>query len=78
MYIHINEQHEVATTDQPTSGVLVQCDASIKAIICNIDDDAKHDFITEDLDDETVVVKSTKIDELKRRLQEVCGVAETT
>lgn len=52
-------------------GVLVQCDASIKAIICNIDDQAKHDFIIEDLDDETVFVKTDKLDELKRRLQDV-------
>ena len=59
----------VSTNNQ--AGVLVQCDASIKAIICNIDDQANHDFIIEDLDDETVFVKTDKLDELKRRLQEV-------
>ena len=51
-------------------GILVQCDASIKAIICKIDGE-RHDFIVEDLDDETLVIKESKIGELKVRLAEV-------
>jgi hypothetical protein len=49
----------------------VQCDASIKAIINKIDS-AKNDFIVEDLDDETVLIKESKLAELKQRLKEVC------
>jgi len=51
-------------------GVLVQCDPSIKAIITKIDDDSGHAFIQEDIDDETVLVQSKKLDELKLRLKE--------
>ncbi|KAI9663751.1 MAG: hypothetical protein M1821_007241 [Bathelium mastoideum] len=50
-------------------GVLVQCDPSIKAIINKIDT-ARNDFIVEDLDDETALIKETKIAELKERLKE--------
>lgn len=48
----------------------MQCDASIKAIIAKIDSE-RHDFIIEDLDDETVVVKETKLAELKQKLADV-------
>ncbi|KAK8175634.1 TFIIH subunit TTDA/Tfb5 [Phyllosticta citrichinensis] len=51
-------------------GVLVQCDESIKTIIVKIDSE-RNDFIIEDLDDETLVIKSEKLPELKRRLNEV-------
>ncbi|KAI9826677.1 MAG: TFIIH complex subunit tfb5 [Sarea resinae] len=50
-------------------GVLVECDPSIKAIILKIDSQA-HDFIVEDLDDQTLVVKESKLPELKIRLEE--------
>ncbi|KAH0563369.1 hypothetical protein GP486_002059 [Trichoglossum hirsutum] len=50
-------------------GVLVECDESIRAIILKIDA-VNHDFIIEDLDDRTLVVKETKLPELKRRLEE--------
>lgn len=50
-----------------TKGVLVQCDPSIKAIIAKIDGE-RHEFIIEDLDDETVVVKESKLGELKEKL----------
>ncbi|KAI9755206.1 MAG: TFIIH complex subunit tfb5 [Lichina confinis] len=48
-------------------GVLVECDPSIKAIILKIDS-AKHDFVIEDLDDQTLVIKENKLKELKQRL----------
>ncbi len=51
-------------------GVLVECDPSIKAIILKIDQD-KHDFIVEDLDDQTLVIKESQLQRLKNRLEEV-------
>ena len=52
------------------TGVLVECDPSIKAIILKIDQD-KHDYIVEDLDDQTLVIKETQLARLKVRLGEV-------
>lgn len=43
------------------------------AIIRNIDAARNHEFIMEDLDDETCLVKETKLDELKRLLKDVCN-----
>ena len=57
-------------TEKSTSGVLVECDPSIKAIILKIDQD-KHDYIVEDLDDQTLVVKESQLATLKARLEEV-------
>ncbi|MCJ1244604.1 TFIIH complex subunit tfb5 [Trapelia coarctata] len=51
------------------SGVLVECDPSIKAIILKIDQD-KHDYIVEDLDDQTLVIKENRLSSLKARLEE--------
>ena len=52
------------------SGVLVECDPSIKAIILKIDQD-KYDYIIEDLDDQTLVIKESQLQALKDRLAEV-------
>ena len=52
-------------------GTLVKCDASIKAMLVDIDEKHGHDFIIEDLDEEHILVKDTKIAELKSRLQNV-------
>ena len=54
----------------PTIGVLVECDPSIKAIILKIDS-AAHDYIVEDLDDQTLVIKDSMLPKLKSRLEEV-------
>ncbi len=51
-------------------GVLVECDPAIKAIIMKIDS-VNNDFVTEDLDDQTLLVKESKLKELKQRLEEV-------
>lgn len=51
--------------------MLVECDASIKAIINRINDQHDHDFIIEDIDDEHVLIKSSKLDELKLLLKDV-------
>ncbi|KAL9053709.1 MAG: hypothetical protein Q9162_004583 [Coniocarpon cinnabarinum] len=45
-------------------GVLVECDPSIKAIIEQIDSE-RNDFIIENLGDEVVVIKESKLEELK-------------
>ncbi|KAF2404047.1 RNA polymerase II transcription factor B subunit 5 [Trichodelitschia bisporula] len=52
-----------------TRGVLVQCDESIMAIIRKIDE-GRNEFIIEDLDSGTCLVKEGKLAELKRRLKE--------
>jgi len=59
-----------APPSKPPSGILVSCDPSIKAIILKIDHD-KHDYIIEDLDDQTVFVKEDMLGMLKARLDEV-------
>ncbi|KAF2812084.1 uncharacterized protein BDZ99DRAFT_517953 [Mytilinidion resinicola] len=50
-------------------GVLIKCDASIKAIIVRIDAD-QNDIIVDDLDDEHLLIKEAKLAELKQRLSE--------
>ncbi|MCJ1282770.1 TFIIH complex subunit tfb5 [Xylographa opegraphella] len=57
-------------------GVLVECDPSIKAIILKIDQD-KHDYIIEDLDDQTLVVKENQLSSLKARLEEELANTQT-
>ncbi|KAL9630895.1 MAG: hypothetical protein Q9164_006189 [Protoblastenia rupestris] len=51
-------------------GVLIECDPSIKAIILKIDQE-KHDYIVEDLDDQTLVIKESQLQRLKARMEEV-------
>ncbi|KAF2840211.1 nucleotide excision repair, TFIIH, subunit [Patellaria atrata CBS 101060] len=53
-----------------TKGVLIQADASIKAILVKIDSEQHNAFIIEDLDDETLVVKEGKLAELQQRLKD--------
>ncbi|GAB7350050.1 hypothetical protein MBLNU459_g0720t1 [Dothideomycetes sp. NU459] len=53
-----------------TPGVLVQCDPSIKAIVSKINDESNGQFILEDIDDETILIHSKKLDELKARLKD--------
>lgn len=53
-----------------SAGVLVQCDPSIKAILVKIDNDNSNIYIIEEIDDETIVVKPGKDEELKRKLQD--------
>jgi TFIIH basal transcription factor complex TTD-A subunit len=52
------------------TGVLIECDPSIKSIIVNIDSD-NHDYIIEDLDEERVVVKENMVAALKQKLEDV-------
>jgi len=58
------------STNSSTTGVLIECDPSIKSIIVSIDS-ANHDYIIEDLDDERVVVKENMVSMLKAKLEDV-------
>ena len=59
---------ETLTVDK---GVLVECDPSIKAIINRINEQHNHDYIIEDIDDEHVLIKNSKLDDLKELLKDV-------
>lgn len=50
--------------------MLVECDPSIKSIIVKIDSE-RNDFIVEDLDDQTLIIKEGMLSVLKMRLDEV-------
>ncbi|KAF2643595.1 hypothetical protein P280DRAFT_467601 [Massarina eburnea CBS 473.64] len=52
-------------------GTLVKCDASIKAMLVDIDSKNNNDFIIEELDEEHMLVKETKVNALKNRLQQM-------
>jgi TFIIH basal transcription factor complex TTD-A subunit len=54
------------------TGSLVKCDASIKAMLVDIDSKNNNEYIIQELDEEHILVKETKINELKARLNEVC------
>lgn len=62
---------DLLTSLASCSGVLIECDPSIKSIIVNIDS-VNHDFIIEDLDEERVVVKENMVHLLKQKLEDVC------
>lgn len=53
-----------------TAGVLVECDASIKSIIVNIDNEYNNEFVIEVLDDQHIVVKETMVQALKQKLDD--------
>ena len=52
-------------------GTLVRCDASIKAMLVDIDSKNNNEYIIEELDEEHILVKETKLNELKGRLNNV-------
>lgn len=52
------------------AGVLVECDASIKSIIVNIDNESNNEFVIEVLDDTHIVVKETMVQALKQKLDD--------
>lgn len=54
-----------------SAGVLVECDASIKAIIVKINHDNQNLYIIEDIDDEHVLIQASKHEELKAKLNAV-------
>jgi TFIIH basal transcription factor complex TTD-A subunit len=56
------------------AGSLVKCDASIKAMLVDIDSKNNNEYIIEELDEEHILVKETKVNELKARLNQVSTV----
>lgn len=59
-------------------GTLVQCDPSIKAIISKINEENGGQYISEDIDDETVLINTKKLDELKQKLKDVSATSYFT
>jgi len=57
------------------TGVLVECDPSIKSIIVAIDSES-HEYIVEDLDEQRVVVKENMVAQLKKLLEEVSWLSK--
>lgn len=55
----------------------MECDPSIKAIITRINEQRNHEIIVEDIDDEHVLIKKDKHEELKLLLKEV-GILRST
>jgi len=53
------------------TGTLVKCDASIKAMLVDIDSKNNNEYIIEELDEEHILVKETRINELKARLNQM-------
>ncbi|TGO19091.1 hypothetical protein BTUL_0006g01280 [Botrytis tulipae] len=53
-------------------GTLVECDPSIKSLIVKIDAESHHEYIVEDLDDETLLIQESKLVHLKALLEKVC------
>jgi TFIIH basal transcription factor complex TTD-A subunit len=51
----------------------VECDPSIKAIILKIDKEHGHSIIMEDIDDEHLLIKSNREEDLKQLLKDVSG-----
>ncbi|TGO22215.1 hypothetical protein BPAE_0177g00090 [Botrytis paeoniae] len=50
-------------------GTLVECDPSIKSLIVKIDAESHHEYIVEDLDDETLLIQESKLAHLKALLE---------
>lgn len=69
-------EKERQSNSPPPTGVLVECDPSIKSIIVNIDTKSGHEYIIDDLDDEHVVIKETMLQKLKQMLED--RLRETT
>ena len=53
------------------TGVLVECDPSIRAIIVKIDQENNNEFIVHDLDEQTLLVREAQLPLLKQKLEEV-------
>ena len=62
--------------DRNTTGVLIECDPSVKAIILKYDEE-QHDYIVEDLDDDRhLVIKESQLQNLRDRLGKVTRLGE--
>lgn len=47
----------------------MECDPSIKSLIVKIDAESHHEYIVEDLDDETLLIQESKLVHLKALLE---------
>jgi len=68
---HLLQRLESPNSDNTSKGTLVQCDPSIKAIISKINEENGGLYISEDIDDETCLINTKKLDELKQKLKDV-------
>lgn len=72
---HLSPDHNLIrfTKDMPraVAGVLVECDQAIKATLVKIDQEHRHKFIIEDIDDQHLLIHSKEKDEFKELLDEV-------
>jgi TFIIH basal transcription factor complex TTD-A subunit len=50
-------------------GALLQCDPPQMAMVRKIDKESGHTLIIEEIDDETCLVKETKVDEIKIKVK---------
>ena len=67
----LNCSFQVLLTLFPLTGLLIECDPSIKSMILKYDEE-RHDYIVEDLDDENhLVIKESQLENLKYRLDRV-------
>ena len=56
------------------SGILVEVDPSIKAVIVKINDQESGEYIIHELDDEHVLIHKDKLEKLKDHIQSVCRI----
>jgi len=68
---HLLLRLESPNLEKNQKGTLVQCDPSIKAIISKINEENGGLYISEDIDDETCLINTKKLDELKQKLKDV-------
>ena len=52
-------------------GALLQCDPPQMAMVRKIDRESGNAYIIEEIDDETCLVKETKVDEIKARVKDL-------
>lgn len=70
LYLNSTESRAYYEVTKAVQGVLIECDASIKTIVNNINRESGYDIVIEDLDDEHVMIKESKVEELKRKLKD--------
>lgn len=66
-----HDSHHPLTSTDHAPGTLIQVDPSIKAIITKINEESGGIYISEDIDDETCLINTKKLDELKQKLKDV-------
>ena len=54
---------------------MIQSDPPQMAMIRKIDQKSNHEYIIEDIDDKTCLVRENKVEEIKRRVKEIMDCA---